>query len=55
MPLMPNTDSVMTAEPPIREPTSMPKMVMIGVMAARSPCLRTTVAAGRPLARAVRM
>ena len=31
------------------------KMVMIGVSAARSPCLTMTVRSGRPLARAVRM
>ena len=33
----------------------MPKMVMIGVSAARRPCLPITVRSGRPLARAVRM
>ena len=33
----------------------MPKMVTIGVSAARSPCLTITVRSGRPLDRAVRM
>ena len=41
--------------PPSSAPRSMPKIVMIGVSAARSPCLTITVRSGRPLARAVRM
>ncbi len=33
----------------------MPKIVTIGVSAARSPCLKITFRSRRPLARAVRM
>ena len=53
-PLRENVFSVSTA-PPSSRPTSRPKMVRIGVSAARRPCLTTTVCSGRPLARAVRM
>jgi hypothetical protein len=44
--------SVSTA-PPSSRPRSMPKMVRIGVSAARRPCRTTTVRSGRPLALAV--
>ena len=49
-----NTVSVMIA-PPSSRPRSRPKMVTIGVMAARIPCRTMTFRRGRPLARAVRM
>ncbi len=41
--------------PPTRMPTSRPKMVTIGVSAARRPCLPMTTRSFRPLALAVRM
>ena len=41
--------------PPSSRPRSRPKIVTMGVSAARSPCLTTTVRSGRPFARAVRM
>jgi len=48
------TVSVMTVVP-ISWPRSMPKMVTIGVSAARRLCFTTTPRRGRPFARAVRM
>ena len=41
--------------PPSSSPRSMPKMVRIGVRAARRPWRITTVRSGRPFARAVLM
>src|SRR5262252_85551 len=53
-PCSPKVYSVTTA-PPSSRPRSMPKMVTIGVSAARIPCLAITVRSDSPLARAVRM
>src|SRR5207244_2223913 len=41
--------------PPSSRPRSRPKIVTIGVSAARSPCLSTTSRSGRPFALAVLM
>jgi hypothetical protein len=49
-----NVVSVSTA-PPSSRPRSMPKMVKIGVKAARSPWCTTTVRSFSPFDRAVRM
>jgi hypothetical protein len=49
-----NVTSVSTA-PPISSPRSIPKIVRIGVSAARRPWRTTTLRSRRPLARAVRM
>ena len=54
---MPGSENVLSVRiaPPSSSPRSRPKMVRIGVSAARSPCRTTTVRSGKPLARAVRM
>ena len=44
-----------TTVPPSRMPICSPTMVMIGISALRSACLRTTSRGRRPLAAAVRM
>jgi hypothetical protein len=53
----PGSENVLSVRiaPPSSSPRSMPKMVRIGVRAARSPCRTITVRSRSPFARAVRM
>lgn len=53
MPGQANTVSVRMA-PPMSWPTCMPKMVTMGIMEFRNPCITTTAQKDSPLARAVR-